>query len=63
MNIYYTIEQPEASCPGLLLLCLEVVPLKSNRRNTRSKSIGTSLSRALVMITVNVINIFSRNKK
>ena len=36
--------------------------MKVGKRNTRGKSIGTSLSNALIMITVTVINI-CKNKK
>jgi len=36
--------------------------LKVGKRNTRGNSIGTSLSNALIMITVTVINVFSKNR-
>ena len=32
------------------------------KRENKTKSIGTAMSNALIMITVTVINIFSRNK-
>ncbi len=62
-NIYYNCRAVRGIAPRTATFISEVVPLKSNQRNTHSKSIGTSLSRALVMITVTVINVFSRNKK
>ena len=36
--------------------------MKVGKSNTRGNSIGTSLSNALIMITVTVINVFSKNR-
>ena len=40
----------------------EVKKLRVRKPSIRGKSVGTSLSNALIMITVTVINVFSKNR-